>query len=223
MYYLWLLWCCNGSIESLQQRLSGSRSLKYLLASPSQETFANPWPMALANSSFPSRSIEYCLGVEWMANTLRWAGLKQPTSMGHNSQMHLTVSHALKVQKKKKNGEKAEMILMSFLQLLCGIEAAEYWLCRNNQECPLCLQGPEQTRTKNDPWASYRIWRPRTLRDDWCHNRCQSGLWICTTDQVPMHNCLQQTLGTIGWRPYTDSFVHSSIPQILTEHLLFFC
>lgn len=104
MYYLWLLWCCNGSIESLQQRHSGSHSLKYLLASPSQETFANSWPMALANSSSPSRSIEYCLGVEWMANTLRWAGLKQPTSMGHNSQMHLTVSHALKVQKKWRKG-----------------------------------------------------------------------------------------------------------------------
>lgn len=57
-----------------------------------------------------------------MVNTLRWMGLKQPTSMKYNSQMHLTVSHALKVQK---NGEKAEMVLMSFLQLECVIEAAE--------------------------------------------------------------------------------------------------
>ena len=57
-----------------------------------------------------------------MVNTLSWMGLKQPTSMKYNSQMHLTVSHALKVQK---NGEKAEMVLMSFLQLECVIEAAE--------------------------------------------------------------------------------------------------
>lgn len=57
-----------------------------------------------------------------MANTLRWMGLKQPTSTEHNGQMHLTVFQALKAQK---HGEKAETILMSFLQLVCGIEAAE--------------------------------------------------------------------------------------------------
>lgn len=57
-----------------------------------------------------------------MVNTLRWMGLKQPTSMKHNSQIHLTVSHALKVQK---DGEKAETVLLSFLQLVCVIEAAE--------------------------------------------------------------------------------------------------
>ena len=49
-----------------------------------------------------------------MANTLRWMGLKQPTSMEHNGQMHLTVFQALKEQK---HGEKAEMILMSFCSL----------------------------------------------------------------------------------------------------------
>ena len=33
----WLLWCCNGRVEQLQQRLYGLQSPKYLLTSPLQK------------------------------------------------------------------------------------------------------------------------------------------------------------------------------------------
>lgn len=44
IYGLWLFSCINGRVESLQQGLYGTQSLKYLLSGTLQNKSANPWP-----------------------------------------------------------------------------------------------------------------------------------------------------------------------------------
>lgn len=130
--------------------------------------------------------------------------------MGHNSQMHLTVSYALKVQKKWRKGwdDPNEFFATSMWH-----RSSRILTMQKQPRMSLGLAGPEQTRTKNDPWASYRIRWPRTLRMTVVITDASLTVNLQFIDQLPMHNCLQ--INSRNHRvktlyPFLCSFFHST-------------
>lgn len=104
-----------------------------------------PLALGVGNFQSPEWRCGDCLGVEDTACMLGGVGLQLTTSMAHGSQMHLTVSHALKVAKRWRKGYESpsEFCFFFFKLLICGMKQQNDY-----RECHEEVKEPVQRRTK---------------------------------------------------------------------------